>query len=490
MLSISCAAFAQEPAINRDAIRPVFDKMKTGRADVVGIGDSNEFMLGVGWDEGWTRVLNQRYGLYATELLALGESSGVGSGAGYGVSVFSTYSSAEFQYAGAPAELDNYLNNPPSLLAPLNYLYVPEGDAVAGTIGNGITLATDCPVSVNAPVRFHLLYGLFPGAGPGEIRPILRRDTSPFTILAQTPVLTTRSGPGQPARVASIALDLPRSRRSYPISMRMAGPFDSIVGPAMGLYARVEDTSASHGASFSTLYGMGSQSLRDMAAALQASSDDTLTLYFTSIRALQDEPRRVLVRIASGLNDRAEPLPSVGPAHIAAGNSAAAYEDNLRAILARITEIWVANGWPEEELHFLVTPSHPVADPDDPMLLAYRDRADAVAMSSPRTASVRLDRLTSATEMLADGWYQLGGFDRNHLNPPYYQVLAQRELLSLISLACPADFNEDGGIDGADVEAFYQTWRTGDLFADVNQDGGVDGSDVESFFELWSAGGC
>ncbi|MBX3409703.1 MAG: hypothetical protein KF859_07430 [Phycisphaeraceae bacterium] len=55
---------------------------------------------------------------------------------------------------------------------------------------------------------------------------------------------------------------------------------------------------------------------------------------------------------------------------------------------------------------------------------------------------------------------------------------------------CVADFNQDGGVDGADVEAFFIAWEAGDGSADVNQDGGIDGSDVEFFFIQWEAGGC
>lgn len=55
---------------------------------------------------------------------------------------------------------------------------------------------------------------------------------------------------------------------------------------------------------------------------------------------------------------------------------------------------------------------------------------------------------------------------------------------------CAADFNEDGGVDGADVEAFYVTWETGEQCGDVNGDGGVDGGDLETFFILWEGGGC
>lgn len=55
---------------------------------------------------------------------------------------------------------------------------------------------------------------------------------------------------------------------------------------------------------------------------------------------------------------------------------------------------------------------------------------------------------------------------------------------------CAADFNQDGGVDGADVDAFFATWEEGSVAADVNEDGGIDGADVGAFFEVWEAGGC
>jgi hypothetical protein len=55
---------------------------------------------------------------------------------------------------------------------------------------------------------------------------------------------------------------------------------------------------------------------------------------------------------------------------------------------------------------------------------------------------------------------------------------------------CPADFNQDGGVDGQDIEAFFLVWVDGVPAADVNQDGGVDGQDIEYFFVRWESGGC
>jgi hypothetical protein len=55
---------------------------------------------------------------------------------------------------------------------------------------------------------------------------------------------------------------------------------------------------------------------------------------------------------------------------------------------------------------------------------------------------------------------------------------------------CAADFNSDGGIDGADVTAFFAAWEAGDITADVNFDGGVDGADAGTFYDRWEAGSC
>ena len=76
----------------------------------------------------------------------------------------------------------------------------------------------------------------------------------------------------------------------------------------------------------------------------------------------------------------------------------------------------------------------------------------------------------------------------------YYNTLINNgtvdvpENLIPLGQACIGDYNQDGGIDGADVEAFFADWEVAAPGADVNQDGGIDGSDVDTFFERWQAG--
>lgn len=63
-------------------------------------------------------------------------------------------------------------------------------------------------------------------------------------------------------------------------------------------------------------------------------------------------------------------------------------------------------------------------------------------------------------------------------------------LLPTGECGCAADYNQDGGVDGADLESFFVQWQASEGCSDVNQDGGVDGADVEAFFLVWEAGGC
>jgi hypothetical protein len=55
---------------------------------------------------------------------------------------------------------------------------------------------------------------------------------------------------------------------------------------------------------------------------------------------------------------------------------------------------------------------------------------------------------------------------------------------------CPADYDQDGGVTGADIAAFFSDFESGAECADVDQDGGVTGGDIGAFFVVFEAGGC
>lgn len=441
--SVECAG-----VVGASSLRPFFDRACVARVDVVALGDSNQVFGGHGWDHGWTRALANRVGVYATGLLSAGENGGNGAGVGYTWQGFSTLSTGAFVYSGAPPALDVFLPGA-TPIPPLNYLYRPSGEAGA-FLNLGMFIEAFSPIDVNAALRFHLAYGVFEGDGPGSFQLSCRLQQSPFTLLVNGPVQSTRGG----SFVAAwTRLDLPAGARHAAINFRFTPWGTNLVGPFLACWMRTENVDRPAGASFHTLHARGGDSARDMAAGLLAAADAQLSLYFGAVRALQEAPRRVLVRINSGLNDRNEPEPSVGPGQFSPGSSAEAFADNLRAIMGRIREVWTLNDWAEEELFFLLSVSHPVSDPDDPSLRAYRGAAEALALTEPRTAATRFERLTSAGEMSASGWYQSGGADRNHLTLAGFNALAERELLAAMPLLCPGDADGNGVVDFGDITA-------------------------------------
>ena len=124
-----------------------------------------------------------------------------------------------------------------------------------------------------------------------------------------------------------------------------------------------------------------------------------------------------------------------------------------------------------------------------PAILAFR------VNSAPIGAPLTLEDRTSVWSSLESTWTAdsasatLVIADLNISRFPndfYIDNISMEEVIA----PCAADFNRDGGVDGADVGAFFAAWEQGDSAADVNSDGGVDGSDVEAFFAQWEAGGC
>ncbi len=95
------------------------------------------------------------------------------------------------------------------------------------------------------------------------------------------------------------------------------------------------------------------------------------------------------------------------------------------------------------------------------------------------------DTLTLSPTTAADA-----GFYSCIVSSPCGRTSTNAASLTINPQPCPADFNQDGGVDGADVSAFFEAWEAGESAADVNYDGGVDGADVDAFFLVWENGGC
>lgn len=469
---------------NPAAIVEFFQSASTRRVDLLLIGDSTTVYSGHGWDHGWNKAANSRFGLYATGIHSAGENGGFGAGVGY-LAQTSATAGAGFSYANAPQECDDYLKSP---MPPLNYLYVPSGSTVAGTGNSGMYVVPGGPLNVNSSLDFHYSFVGFPEEElSGRFQPAVRLGCSPYTNLVTAGAQSSNFGVGYRSQF----LRVPAAARACALEFRWT-PFSfsqGISGPFMGLYMRVEDPSKQSGMSVSTFYARGTYSARDMAADLLATNEQTIATYLSHIRQLQPDRKLVLVRISTGVNDRSEPLPSVGPVGYTPGSSPEAFAENVKAIINRVRGVWVNQGWPASELSFMITVSPPIETPDDPLLISYREQAAQIARGDARVAAFRMDQITTCEELLELGWYQSFN-DRFHFNMMGFEGLSLRELDAIVYGLCPADFSKDGGVDGLDVQSFFEAWETGSTQADVNFDGAVEGADIETFFTFWSQGGC
>ncbi len=440
-----------------DDLAPFFEAAATRRVDVVGIGDSNQLRDGHGWDSGLITALDARFGTWATSLLSLGENNGNGGVSGEGWGIFSTTTGGPYAYSGAPTALDAMLATPENF-GPLRYLHIP--DQSTGLLQNhGLRVSAGGPIDVNERLFVTTIIGVTQSVLPMSFRPSTRRADSPYNTVAQagTPVLYTGATPTS----ASVVYEIPPATRDFSLQCMLGGFNTSLAGPFVAYYIRAREADAERGVSFSTLYGVGSQSARDMAQAFVDLPIETLTLYFDTLREQQLDAPKILIRINTGLNDRNEQMPPVngsvfGPA------SGLAFQSNLNTLINRIQEVWTLNGWPEDELYFVITVSHPVGpengeaggfNNDDPTLIDYRARAAAIASSRPRVASVDLNRITTEAEMAENLWYRSTKFDRFHLREIGYEVLAQRELAAMQQGRSWYDTDENGTVEVEDLYA-------------------------------------
>jgi uncharacterized membrane protein len=98
-------------------------------------------------------------------------------------------------------------------------------------------------------------------------------------------------------------------------------------------------------------------------------------------------------------------------------------------------------------------------------------------------------QLIEARAISADGQVIVGFGRRGPTSPNEGWVLDLRQTGPQCPV-CAADFDQDGGVTGADIEAFFVAFESGGACGDTDQDGGITGADIEAFFTAFEAGGC
>lgn len=82
------------------------------------------------------------------------------------------------------------------------------------------------------------------------------------------------------------------------------------------------------------------------------------------------------------------------------------------------------------------------------------------------------------------------GVGGQHLNGQTWELVLPAPTCGSICPDCPADYDQDGGVTGGDLAAFFSDFEAGETCADVDGDGGVTGGDIGYFFAAFEAGGC
>ncbi|MFM9958877.1 MAG: hypothetical protein ACKVZJ_12465 [Phycisphaerales bacterium] len=435
---------------NDEALAGWFKAAALGRVDIVCIGDSNQLLMGRGWDEAYVKVLSRRYRLYATGIVSAGENFGNGAGVGFDYNgVFPAAGSGFVFGASGPAA---QFMNASNVLQPTGALSVPAGVSVDPLANLGLIVKAESDVDTSGPLRYWVAHATYPVGSGAALRLSARLNDPPFSEVAPPKAVDAAVGTGVAVSWYDVPAAGPRGTRGS-INFRPTLYGTPFTGPMTQYYGRIEDPRVLKGASIHTLYGFGGQSARDMGEALRAASDESLTLYFSMVRDLQaggaGQKKAVLVRIGTGVNDRSETLPPLEPTG-AAPNMPVSFKANLKAITDRVRQVWALNNWPEDELYFLFAISTPITTPDDSLLQLYRDAADELTQQVPRSAVTHFEKLTSVPELKANDWV-LFDIDTFHLEAPGHEEMARRELGAASMSAAWSDLNEDGLIDIEDV---------------------------------------
>ena len=405
------------------------------RIDFLMIGDSNQLLGGHGWDEGFQDALSNQFGLYATGWISANNNNGNGTGQGY------FYSSLN----GGNNNINGQITGAPSFFAdswalPMGiqqYAYIPHSGVNAFISSNGIVLDKNGRWDINGAFKGHYCFGVFATNGGAINGAQFRSEEPPYYNLG---AIASFSCVGASDSLAYGVIDIPSGRETSTInrntSCRWWLPNQATsTGAVFALYNRIEINNRSSGCSVHTMHGVGGQSLRGMAAGFQSTPDATIITCFKEARRLQEAQGLVpivVIWVSSGLNDRNEVLASVGSKAISDGSSAAAFADNLDALVTRFEAVWLSQGWAIEQLFWLVVPSHPVSTPDDSKLINYRNASKDYVSNNPRMSVVDITELTNASEMTSQNWY-LSGTDKSHLSIAGYYNLAGRIVSSLLN---------------------------------------------------------
>lgn len=371
------------------------------RVAIIGIGDSNQYFGGHGWNTYMSEAMLKQFGAYGIGLVPF-------------LDTVPDWSKAKGSRSkDAPSELS----------APaMSYWYLKPGEQQKANWNvTGRIVSKDHPMDIKGNLKYQITYGTFK-EGESKFHPAVRRNRPPWNTLKYDKAgINPVTGK---LELLESTFELPADpKRDYDI-LFSASPVNSMMkGPFMGVYMTIENTGKTTGCTYQTLYGAGGHSLLEMLRNLSKTGETKLAYYFKQVRAGLNGDKRCLVMINSGLNDRNRSVKSIGPEKQALSNTKEGYKDNLKGLVMLLENAWIKAGGAKENIYFAFMPSHPISTPDDKKLVIYRDAAKELAASLPNASCIMLPELVSQQTMHKDKYYDKRG--NAHLSRKGYQKISE-----------------------------------------------------------------
>ncbi len=133
------------------------------------------------------------------------------------------------------------------------------------------------------------------------------------------------------------------------------------------------------------------------------------------------------------------------------------------------------------------------ADINGDLVVNQADVCELLSILETTYGDVNLDGVADSTDdaIIMANLGTAGGWAQGDLNGDGQVTMDDLGFNGCSECApCAADFDGNGGIDGADLAAFFTAYEAGTTCGDVDNNGGIDGADLAYFFAVYEAGGC
>ncbi|MEK6898640.1 MAG: hypothetical protein AABW79_00915 [Nanoarchaeota archaeon] len=456
--------------VNGQNAQRILNSTQTRLVDIYSVGDSNQLFGDYGWDHGYQQAMLNIFGndsMYGSGTFSMYDNGGQGGGIGYGAAA--DFGAIRYNAGGTP---QNASSTPLSQHS--NYYYTNQSAGITGNLlgqlagfqGDGNIVNSGISIIGNAsPLGFgqnesdlwvyRSAYGFFNTSWVNssdyfQICAIQFLSTysckfvQPQTVNATTILLNGSDGNGV-ALSEFLVLNATKNNsvdaQSLNIRRQNPGSTSADSYPFYFVLNNLVLVNRTRGWQQTTIYAGGGMSASNASNWFGVENSSRVGNYVDfSVR----------YQITKGYDPMAIVFINFGTNDATQGVSAAQYKNDMFNITTIIREGWIAKGYNESNLQFVLITTHPLTASDS-TLSPFRDANNDLANNYSYITAVDLSKLTNFTELnRTNAWpsYAVIGSDVNHLNSSSkdskntYAILATRvinEIVAYSSSSQPLD---------------------------------------------------